>query len=626
MRAFLAVARREIEEKRFVFAAALVASVVPFAVPLVRGLHGQDLRDTRNWLALILAGTLGGAVAVALGSTVVTSELADRRLGFYFSRPIGGFSLWAGKLGAACLVALAASGIVYAPAAWASGGHVTALDLPEDAPATFAVVLLALVFVFYAASILVRPRSPLLIIDLSAVLALGLGLSWAYRKLTLAYAMEASAWADGWLTILCVGAILIGGLLAVVRGRTDPRRAHQTLSTVLWGVGGFAFLSVSASAFWVLSAGPRDLRLVDNTLPAARGSWMTVSGPARGADPVFLFDEVSGRHERTGGSWRLPVISPDGTRAVWLEWSDPGGPVTLVSFKLDDPSARPARTTLTFRSAPTCFLSEHGERVAAIQENLLSIYDLRGGSSLGSVRLPGPPSRDLRGLFIGLGLFRVYRSSYPWQIHDRPGLEILEFDASTAKLQTVGAVPEAEGPAWSTNPAGDRLLVRERTSLTLRDGRSGVLLATLARRRTRGGFASGGRIVAGLTAESGVSLEVFGRDGEHERTISIPAKDRIALGGEIAPGRLIVAAGGESAESLSRSIFVVDLASGDVRKVADRLFPVVYLARWLSERPDYEPEPGSEATKLFYEPGRSLVRFDPLTGERRVILGKGSTR
>jgi hypothetical protein len=31
---------------------------------------------------------------------------------------------------------------------------------------------------------------------------------------------------------------------------------------------------------------------------------------------------------------------------------------------------------------------------------------------------------------------------------------------------------------------------------------------------------------------------------------------------------------------------------------------------------------GSEATKLFYGPrNESLVRFDPLTGERRVILG-----
>ena len=132
MRAFLAVARREIEEKYFVFGAALVVAFVPFAVPLVRSLHGQDARDMRNWLALIGAGTFGAAVAAALGATVLASDLAERRIGFYFSRPISGFSLWAGKLGAACVIALASAGLIFAGLKKDDGGNdndITRLEL-----------------------------------------------------------------------------------------------------------------------------------------------------------------------------------------------------------------------------------------------------------------------------------------------------------------------------------------------------------------------------------------------------------------------------------------------------------------------------------------------------------------
>jgi len=123
-----------------------------------------------------------------------------------------------------------------------------------------------------------------------------------------------------------------------------------------------------------------------------------------------------------------------------------------------------------------------------------------------------------------------------------------------------------------------------------------------------------------------VGLEVFTRDGQRERAIPFPARDRIALEGEISPGHLIVAAGGQSAQSLSRSIFLVNLTSGDVRHLADGLFPVAYFTRWTSSQPNYQPEPGSEATKLFYGPGRTLVRFDPLTGERRLLLGRDKPR
>lgn len=58
--------------------------------------------------------------------------------------------------------------------------------------------------------------------------------------------------------------------------------------------------------------------------------------------------------------------------------------------------------------------------------------------------------------------------------------------------------------------------------------------------------------------------------------------------------------------------------------MADRLFPVDLTGWWSFGF--HQPGPGEEATKLFIGSGGSLVHFDALTGERRVILGKAENR
>ncbi|HYR46741.1 MAG TPA: hypothetical protein VER78_07020, partial [Thermoanaerobaculia bacterium] len=195
----------------------------------------------------------------------------------------------------------------------------------------------------------------------------------------------------------------------------------------------------------------------------------------------------------------------------------------------------------------------------------------------------------------------------------------------TKKLARTGTIDDVDGGTWSVNTAGDRLLARGAgEGITLRDGKSGALLATLrppGPGASRGGrFLSDGRIALGIADEAGTRVEVFSSDGKPERTLPIGAAGRIVFGGEAAPGLLVVAAGGNPGERASRTIFLADLASGKVRRAGDRLFPTVFLAGLLSGRPNYVPAPGSEATRLFYGPGRSLVRFDALTGDRRVIL------
>lgn len=631
MRGLLAVARREIEEKRFVFLAAAAASFVPFAVPLVRGLHGAAAVEVRDWVALIGGFAVALGLAVVLGSTVVASDLAERRIGFYFSRPITGLALWAGKLGAACLIALVAGAIVYVPTLAANGGSVAVVDLQASSPSPVGLLLsiVAAVFVFHAGNILLRPRSPLLAFDMSALVLLTLGVVFVLRQFAMACATEALRFAVDALTAAGVIALVLAGLVAVIRGRSDSRAAHRVLSTALWGTLSTAVAALALYVAWVLSASPRDLSQVWTTLPAGRGNWLVVHGAARGSEPVFLFEAVTGRYRKAGHDWRLPVLSPDGTRAVWFEPSGPTGPFEAMTWKLDEPVSGPVRTTLSFPGAPAAFLSEHGERLATISDGLLSIYDLASGASLGSARVDEKRSY-MRGFFLDRDHFRLFRPNHWRGPSDRGRLDILEFEVSSKTLSTTGSIEDAQDFGLRATASGDRLLVRETGRLGLRDGRSGALLVSLLEKvpgaKVPGGrFLSDGRIVVAVASKPNVVIEVFAPDGGHERTIAIPAKDRIVMGAEPAPGKLIVAAGGPSNESLSRTIFLADISSGEVRQVADRLFPVAYFAGFTSDAPDYLPAPGSEASRLFYGPQRSLVHFDALRGERRLLLGRENT-
>ena len=50
-----------------------------------------------------------------LGSTIVGRDLSDRRLGFYFSRPLRGWTIFLGKLGGVLAVALGSTALVLTP-------------------------------------------------------------------------------------------------------------------------------------------------------------------------------------------------------------------------------------------------------------------------------------------------------------------------------------------------------------------------------------------------------------------------------------------------------------------------------------------------------------------------------
>jgi hypothetical protein len=619
MKAFIAIVRREILERRAILYAAAVAALSPLVLPLMRGRSGHDAADLRGGAALLIAAAFALGFALALGSSLLVPRIASRRIGFDFARPVSGSALWFGSAGAATLLALSSAAIIWFPARLVGTPNLWS-ELVRDpglqglSAIGFVLAIPVLFSVVHGVTLAFRSHSPALVLDALLCAAVVIGVAAAVFRLPEFLASGPRVGVLFGLAVAAGVAFLAAGLASVSGGRTDIRAAHRAFSTALWTILAAAVVAANLYGIWVMSAGPSAVAANGFWFrPADEGPWIEISGQARGARAEFLYDTATGRFERTRTvDWRGPVLSGNGKRAAWVEGGDGGPPSHPLRIRaLDDPSAKPVGTRLLIEGYPTLLeLSEDGSRLATWGNGVLAVHDVLSERTLASAKVPLGNQEELRGLFVGPDVFRAYR------VGDR-AIEILQMDASTRKLERLGRIEGLVGRYFVTDASGSRLLKFGR-GIHLYDGATGALLATLADEADRlrwPWMLPDGRIVM---TEDRSRLRVFDRDGREQSTIALPpdcsaghAVSKVLIGGEVAPDRLVVGCTDDSAQ---RAIWLADLREGSIRKVADGLSPVwTFGAR---------PRLGSDATKLFYGlDQRSLVRFDPLTGERRVILG-----
>ncbi len=620
MRGLLALMLREISERRRVLLAAALAATIPFLVPVARGLHAVSAREARVTTAVYLALGFAAVLSAALGWSVLSRDLADGRISFYYSRPLSGVAIWAGKIAAAFLLAIGAAAIVWVPALAASRFRIELPGLPEWTLWAVPAGSLVAILIAHAAGVALRARSALLAADAACLVLVYFGGLWIVSRLVRRQAetpMFRGLKATG--VALLIG-VLAGGLAAVLRGRTDIRRAHRALSLWLWGSLGATLAGFAGYAAWVLFSRPADLTLA-GAIPAPRGTWVAINGDARSAPAGFLVDTATGRWLRAGSEWGSgfgwfpPAISGDGAHAAWFEPTGDPGPYDLVFTRLDDAQARPRPTTVSIPTLPLRLqlaLSPDGSRFATLNEGTLSIGDIPTGRSVGSARIR-EDDVPLLGAFLGNDRFRTYG----WGTSQ---LDLGEFDVTRRTFAKLGSISGLTG--WydfCADPAGRRILVRERGGVRLRlfDAQNGQPIAELAleppQRSSKMRFLSDGRIAYATTDGTTARVRLFTEGGEPIHEIRMPSFPRLWLGGEPEPGKVIVAAPrGEGGGSL---LYLVDLERGIAEKKAEDLTPVTFFEYGVSR-----PTTGPEAAKLFYGPGRSLVWFDPAMGERRTIL------
>jgi hypothetical protein len=612
-----------VAERWLLLLAAAVTGLFPFAVPLLPGLVAADPAELRSGTALALGLIFSAVVAVTLGASVIAAELAERRLGFYFSRPLAGWAIWAGKLAGGVVLCAGAALLVLLPALlfnrqieigtpwWLGDSAIRSL------PAFLAVLVLCTALLFIATHVvssMARSRSPWLLLDLGAAFTVA-ALVWNARLL-LVRQSAFLALSRGFVCFLlaAAAACLLASAVQVTRGRTDLRRGHRLLSLTLWSVMGLATLGFAAYARWVVNASPDDLEVISAVTPARSGPWIGLRGQVAGRgdyNPSFLFDTSSGRFYRISASpyyllWGLqPTISPDGRRAAWIDTS--AGGLDLKTLDLTRPGAKPASTSVSLESWPFYVaLAPGGTRIAIISDSKLTVDDLATGRLLASVALETTADGSFALRFPDDRHLRLFQAPLDWASREPRSLSVLDLDLESGRLvkrSDTSIAPTLSD--WAVNADGSRAAVRSGDRLVLLDPGAGAALADLPLTGTLASivFLSDGRLLVHERTGPSAVLRLVDRNGAELRRFPFTTF-RLLLGSEVAPGRLALTAPGWST-------ILLDLDTGRTTALSG-LVPAVRSAG--------ASGPQSAASRLFFRASGELVLLDPATGRQTTLL------
>jgi hypothetical protein len=653
MRGFVAVFEREIVERRLLPLAALALGIVALAAPLLPGMPAASPSEVRSGVALGLALIVSLVLAMALGGSVIARDLGERRLGFYFARPLSGAAIWAGKLAAAAVLAAGAGALVLLPVSllgeipdpsgyWGSfntGG--AALGRLGLSTAWLGVILLA-VLVSHTAGVILRSRSPWLLLDLAA-LSVTVAIGWTCLEIltrdgagfSIGFRPGASRafpvlqYVEGMVAVVTLLALAAAGAAQVIRGRTDLRRGHRILSVILWSALLPAALVLVGYTRWFESPSPEDLVSVEGVVAAPAGPWIALYGQAAhrgGYLPGFLLDAGSGRFVRAGfgvGSWDRgqPArvrFSADGTQAAWLEISgDPTRSETLDLLTLDlrRPGARPRPAQISLKRSLASFaLSRDTRRVAAIQDRRWIVAEAGSGRLLASAPLGNDYHQQETLVFAEPGRVRRYTLDASWGPRARRGqrvtLSISELDVATGKVTTAEEIQEeVEGrPTWTVGPSADRGLLRGSNTLQLRDGATGKLVADVGGDGARASFLPDGRIAVLDRGGDGSDLRLLDpANGAELRRFHFPAVHTVLIADQPSPGHVRVVTRGPKGTS-PWQLWTLDLATGEAHlgpRLALTSLPFQGTGPWRSLR------------------GDGVVWFDPWNARSVVVLRAG---
>lgn len=632
MNGFVAILGREVFERRLLLLAAVVLGFIPLAAPLLPGVAHQDPGDVRAGTAFLFSLLFTGALALGLGGTVIARDLAEGRLGFYFSRPLSGGAVWAGKSLAAVLLSLASGLLILAPVSLLNGqlrGEQEVAHWLDTVSDVFFWVPLAVLFLVPLAHFLgvaVRSRSGWLALDLAATCLVGLLAVAVSRNLLAQGAFEAGFRVAAGLAAVAWLALVGAGAAQVIRGRADLARGHRLLSLGVWGPLVLATILATGYGAWVLGVEPVDLDRVAAAAPLAGTDWVVLTGEAPGRGdfrPTFLFEPASGRSVRLQNlgqalnlPWTLPRVSGDGRRAVWFEPVDGGPALSLAVLDLEAREPRPERPPIVFPSSPSAYaLSRDGRLLAhlsgARRSGRLIVESVDEGRLVASVPVPaweGEASIHFLGpdrLRLVLAAFNPERKGFDLRIGE------LNLDEKELRI-TAEAGPFQGFPHWQVSPDGDRLLLGGYSfgPLTLLDARSGEVVGETEGLLHGAAFLSGGRIARIVRREGSRDVEILSPELDAViRRFQFPHIGSMMLGAEPAPGRLVVGGGpGRTSGRSEWRSWVLDLETGEARELGEGILP----ARTL--------EPMGVTRPLFLTAEGGLVWVDVATGERREVL------
>lgn len=550
MSAAIALFTRELRDKSRFFISCAVLACVPFLAALLPAARAhQD--DVVAMVGGFLALCVGSAVAVVSGGSVILRDLAERRMSFWFARPISPAALWIGKASAGLATCLLSFGIIVMPAMLSGGTAWKNYWLGETSVLAVSALGISVLFlVSHACATMLRSKSLLLALDFF-LLIVSIG---ALLLLVWPVALGGAVVVTKWLAISIAVAVLV--LLAVApvwqleHGRADIRRSHAAFSRFFWpGIGAIVFVTGGYVA-WLISATPEDFHGTLMVEQPARGSRVLLSGTTRGRGDytaTFVADRGTGRYERVATPpWWGVEWSKDGNVLAWLQ---PSGLFSMKSLELYV-NGRGTGIPLDFSSR--FVLSDDGTRAAVGSGNSITVYDLATGGVLASAA-----GFDPRG-----------RASFWFVTNDQvraievPPLRITEIDVRTrTKTSSQPRAMTAPRGAYSASVSGDGRLLFVGGPNVVADGRTGEPVATIPGTYVFARMLNDGS-VAGISYATGTPhLQLYAPDGRRLHDLALAPARNVWISGEIEGGKLMLATIG--------AMYVVDLRSGTVERKLD---------------------------------------------------------
>lgn len=646
MRNTVLVMNRELYERRLVFAAALSLGLLGLASPLLPNLPTGSKSDSAQIAAavtLIFAPVFTLAVAVLAGSAVLGRDLSEKRLSFYFLKPIPARAIWGGKMLAALVLSIGSAFLVLLPAMlFASKGISRMMQgwITLDFGRFLSFLLLGAVFgiaIGHQFGLVLRARSGWAALDVIALPLLGGTLATVVSHFFRARASHVAAVILLSVLVVFLVSLYVSGAMGISRGRSEIKSVQRVSSIVLWSGVGIGVLLAILYTLWVRSASLDSLDQLAEVETSRTGNTLAIGGISRGRFdyvPVFITNAETGKGFRIGGdlSAHGVLLSDDGQTAVWPRSVGVGtAQVQLVVGRADGSQIRETDVFYYDQNANSTALSPDGSLFALLDNNqTLSLWNLQSGSQVAALKLKlddNSWSSAIR--FLTNDRLRIFVRQ-----NKRNDVAIFEYDLRSRSMIAHPMTPEGTSFwAMSVSPSGERVLIRVPVKgsklgrLELRDIRSGALIGAIDQvpHFWNSAFMSDGRIIVASIAEGRGILKIYSVDGVEEQTIALGEAKGIRLGGEVAPSRFVVGTGAVGQEFKfvgNHQLSLVDVASGGVNPLGPGtlgLVPAIIPSRIRANQP---PAPGSIATRLFYRTGE-LILFDPLTGERKVVAGKG---
>lgn len=311
MKTFWAQLRREVADSALLWAAGVVAGLVPLLLPILYSAEGQVAIDLRIASAVVGGGLLALSSLALLGDRLLARDVDEGRFGFYLARPLPTSSLWAARLTAAILVFGLLVVAVWAPTwlAMELDGTVGAADpttplsaVAVTAPgATFDGLLgpleggsffralgffglggliLSLLLLSHTVSTSARSRSPWTLLDVAGFVVVSMALLSARDILLSSLALGALVVAER-LFVMALATILVAaGYRQAEVGRSDLASGHGVFSRTVWPLLALVVLGLVAWAGWVASPEADDLVSAEELWLSTDGRQVAVEGEA----------------------------------------------------------------------------------------------------------------------------------------------------------------------------------------------------------------------------------------------------------------------------------------------------------------------------------------------------------